>query len=493
MPIRLASLLRPRAGAFILCLFALGLVTRLGRVEIGSAAAVAAKPVDDGQLQAAVESELLEEPVVPFNAVDVTVKDGVVTVAGTVMNVLARDRAVEVAAGIRGVKRVVDQLKVRPKSVSDTQLRQDVITALALDPAADSFEMRPEVRDGLVTLKGTVQSFAERELAADVVKGVRGVRGIDNDLAVAWKSTRPDTEIAADIRAKLASNAKIDGGAISVDVRDGVVTLTGPVTSALERDYAVAEAYVAGVKRVEPKLEVIWQDGNRVTKRKGAAPSQVAVTQSIRNALMANPRIDSSTIRVSVARGVATLMGAVDNLAAKREAEDLAQNTVGVWQVKNFIKVRPERPVDDAQIATNVRDTLLRDPVVDRYQIRVAAHQGTVFLHGGVDSEFEKRRAERLAARQKGVVEVRNHLFVPRAALGWNDWQIRREIEDELFWSPFVDANEVKVAVTDGIATLTGRVDSWAELRAAEENALEGGARRVNNRLTLAGRADLPF
>jgi osmotically-inducible protein OsmY len=49
-------------------------------------------------------------------------------------------------------------------------------------------------------------------------------------------------------------------------------------------------------------------------------------------------------------------------------------------------------------------------------------------------------------------------------------------IEDQLWWSPFVDANEVTVEVEDGVATLSGTADSWSERGAARDNAYDGGA-----------------
>lgn len=63
---------------------------------------------------------------------------------------------------------------------------------------------------------------------------------------------------------------------------------------------------------------------------------------------------------------------------------------------------------------------------------------------------------------------------------------LRCDIEDELFWSPFVDADEVEVSVEDGVATLTGQVDSWTKRNVASGHALEGGALRVVNRLEVA-------
>ena len=56
----------------------------------------------------------------------------------------------------------------------------------------------------------------------------------------------------------------------------------------------------------------------------------------------------------------------------------------------------------------------------------------------------------------------------------------------ELFWSPFVDANQVEISVDDGLVTLSGTVDSWREKRVAGENAVEGGALTIENDAVIA-------
>ena len=68
---------------------------------------------------------------------------------------------------------------------------------------------------------------------------------------------------------------------------------------------------------------------------------------------------------------------------------------------------------------------------------------------------------------------------------GKSDWEIEQNIEDEFFWSPFVDGDDITVQVEDGVAHLTGTVDTWSEYEAARENALEGGAVIVDNDLLI--------
>ena len=65
------------------------------------------------------------------------------------------------------------------------------------------------------------------------------------------------------------------------------------------------------------------------------------------------------------------------------------------------------------------------------------------------------------------------------------DFRIKQNIKDELWWSPYVDLDDVTITVDKGVATLTGTVDSWLEYGAAQDNAYEGGAVYVDNQLTV--------
>jgi len=65
------------------------------------------------------------------------------------------------------------------------------------------------------------------------------------------------------------------------------------------------------------------------------------------------------------------------------------------------------------------------------------------------------------------------------------NFSLKGNIIHEFFWSPFVDENKIKVNVKNGVATLTGSVNSLMEYDAATENAYEGGAKQVNNELKI--------
>jgi osmotically-inducible protein OsmY len=212
----------------------------------------------------------------------------------------------------------------------------------------------------------------------------------------------------------------------------------------------------------------------------------------VNDALLYDPRIFSFDVEPNVDNGVVTLTGTVNNLQAKRAAESDARNTVGVLRVVNRLKVRPVEMVPDEEITAAVRDALLVDPIVERYEIDVSVVNGKVYLSGMIDSKYEKRRAEETVARQLGVVEVQNNLLTEYLWEPKSDWAIREDIETKFRWNPFIDPNDITVTVVDGYVTLTGQVDMFLESKLAVENAFEGGARTVDNDLEVRFDYGLP-
>jgi osmotically-inducible protein OsmY len=217
------------------------------------------------------------------------------------------------------------------------------------------------------------------------------------------------------------------------------------------------------------------------------------VRQALEDVFSYDPRISRSDLKIMVNNGIVTLKGRVENLAAKQAAQWDAENTLGVWQVKNHLKVRPEligpqtrpMPDTDADLARDVRAVLARSPYVHQHEIGVTVNNRLVILRGTVDSAFEKKMAGEAVSLLRGVAAVVNNLELNRNWKAKDDWEIEQDIGSELWWSPFVDEDSVSVTVSDGIATLTGEVDTLRNRRAATKNAYDGGARQVRNRLKV--------
>lgn len=470
--------------------------------------------VDDQDIIDALEGDCLDDPAVPGYELDVDCSAGIVTLTGTVDNLLARERAELLAEALKGVRAVINRIDVEPETTrTDPEIAADIEAAWLSDPATDSYEVRVEVADGHAHLSGEVDSWQERDLCTTVAKGVRGVREVTSDIEVAYAAERSDFEIEEEVAAAMRWNVLIDDGLVTVDVRGGQVYLTGTVGSAAEKRLSRRSAWVAGVKAVNTDdLHVArWARDPDLRGDKYGYEAPVEVEAALAAALWLDPRVDRTEVDLSYGAGIVTLRGVVGDLRAKRAAEHDARNTVGVLGVRNHLKVRPEEERADGLIEQDVRAALLRSPHVQRHEVDVDAVDGVVYLDGKVDSFFEKRQADDLAARVVGVTQVKNRIavedridshdphidpwsvhdyswyeVVPRHTFV-DDWEIRRDIEQELFWSPFVDQGDVTVLVEDGVATLIGTVDSWSEKSSALENAYQGGATFVRNRLTVAG------
>ncbi|MDX1376182.1 MAG: BON domain-containing protein, partial [Burkholderiales bacterium] len=460
------------------------------------------------------------DPVVPYHAVDVETADGVVTLSGRVDNLLAKSRAARLASTVRGARAVVNQLVVVPHQLLTADaLERNVREALRYDPATSVAAIRVQA-DGLgeVTLGGEVGSYQLRRLAETVASSVAGVTAVDNRITVDDTVARTDGAIEREIEQRMHWNALIDAERIGVTVTGGRVTLTGAVGSLAERDRAVRDAWTAGVRAVDADaLEVEPWPGARAPQADSEADSGAvfrsdsAIRDAVSEALLFDPRVDSTKVRIAVSAGVVSLYGAVDTFYAKQSAALVTRDVAGVLRVKNRLKVRPLAELSEAEIAQNVERALARDPFLAGERLSVEVNGRQVVLSGSVDSYFDKAQAHDIAYRAQGVAEVRNRLTVAQPARmghdpyvdSWriydypwyrptapaifakSDWAIEQDIEDALAWSPFVDAEQITVTVEDGVATLTGTVESYREFTAAAENALEGGAVEVRNRIEV--------
>jgi osmotically-inducible protein OsmY len=346
-----------------------------------------------------------------------------------------------------------------------------------------------------VTLTGEVDSWQEKELSTAVTKGVRCVKDIRNDLTVKYRMDRSDLEIKTEIEGRLLNDGRVDDTLITVKVENGNVLLSGTVGSLAEKSRAVLDAYLHGVKSVNSvPLKIEWWARDKMRRKEiNETRSDDQIKKAVKDAFLYDPRVFSLNPDVYVDNGTVTLVGLVNNLRAKKAAKQDARNVIGVWRVKNHLKVRPPNVPSNGELVKRVGTALTLNPLVNRFEINIRATAGRVYLSGDVTTSFEKNEAERVAENVKGVIEVINNINYPDTWNWKSDKEIRENVKDELFWSPFVDEDQVNVSVLNGVVTLTGNVETLSERLAAEENAYEGGAKKVKNNLTVNYRYYGPY
>jgi osmotically-inducible protein OsmY len=147
--------------------------------------------VPDDQLRQSLADRLRYDRVgygIAFNAITLEVKDGVITLGGTVHDDPSKDSALGVAATTPGVKDIVDNIDVAPTSMFDDELRVKLYRAIYGAPTLRRYEMDPQkpirivVENGHVNLYGMVDSAMDEQIAGTQASSVPGVFSVDNRL-----------------------------------------------------------------------------------------------------------------------------------------------------------------------------------------------------------------------------------------------------------------------------------------------------------------------
>lgn len=240
---------------------------------------------------------------------------------------------------------------------SDLWLKASLVTTYTLNQHLNPFDLDVSVNDGVVTLRGTVDSNVEKDLATELARGVEGVTAVDNQLAVESGSAGVsrdddlmqrvnDANLTAKVKSQLLWNANTQGMRIDVDTDDGVVTLRGTVASAAEAELAAQIARnTSGVRSVQNALEVEAGQKPMSAEAEDAALelkgelSDTWVTTKVKTSLLYNRGVDAAAIDVTTRDGVVTLSGEVRSDYEVKRAGEVAAEIVGVREVRNRLQV----------------------------------------------------------------------------------------------------------------------------------------------------------
>ena len=221
----------------------------------------------DNAIETSVKQSYVFKTYLKADDIKVKSKDGVVTLTGTVAEESHKTMAEETAAGLPDVKRVENKLEVkadRPAEKSDAWLLTKVKTTLLFHRSVSALT-EVEVNNGIVTLRGDAENQAQKDLTAEYVKDIEGVKDVKNEMTVA-KGTKEkrttgdkidDSSITAQVKMSLLYHRSTSGLKTKVETWDGVVTLHGKAKNAAEKDLATKFAKdVNGVKSVENLMTI---------------------------------------------------------------------------------------------------------------------------------------------------------------------------------------------------------------------------------------------
>jgi osmotically-inducible protein OsmY len=215
---------------------------------------------------------------------------------------------------------------------TDQQIQHDVLNELLWDPRVDSTNVNVQVERGVVTLTGTIGSYAKKLAAKSAAHRVAGVHDVVNDLLIDLPDSlkRKDRDIAHAIREVLEWDVLVPEERLHSTVSEGWVTLEGEVDTQSQREDAEdAIERLAGVRGVN----------NQIVVKSKMRPSAETIRSSIAEALDRQAHREANRINIGVNDGVITVTGTVRSWAEKNAVLNVAQFAPGVERLKDELIV----------------------------------------------------------------------------------------------------------------------------------------------------------
>lgn len=214
-----------------------------------------------------------------------------------------------------------------------TYLRDDSITSKSVD--------------GAVTLSGSVAAESHKSLAEDTMANMLGVTSVDNQLETKAEiaAQNADTWMGRKVNLALLFHRNVNAGNTKVDVKDGVVTLSGEASSVGQKELTTEYASdIEGVVSVVNNMSVATAP-QAIERSAGEKIDDASVTAQVRNAMLTHRSTSAISIKVTTRDGEVTLTGIAKNDAEKSLVTKLASDIQGVTSVKNDMTVEAAKTI----------------------------------------------------------------------------------------------------------------------------------------------------
>jgi osmotically-inducible protein OsmY len=213
---------------------------------------------------------------------------------------------------------------------TDSDLKKDVLAELLWDPLVPEAKVGVAVNEGVVTLSGHLDTYAEKVAAKRAVERVAGVKAIAVELSVipAGLHQRSDTEIATAVEHVLGWNTSVPQDQVKVAVEKGWVTLGGELDWNFQRR--------AVERMIRPLKGVVGITDNIRLKE---LPVSGNISTRIQDALTRQAVREAQRIEILVDGSVVTLRGNVHSWAERNAAEGATWSAPGVSRVNNQLVI----------------------------------------------------------------------------------------------------------------------------------------------------------
>jgi osmotically-inducible protein OsmY len=212
----------------------------------------------DSEIERDVREELKWDPDLDAEDIAVSVKNGVVTLAGFTKSYTDRLEAEAAAKRVAGVLAVANDIEVRLPAIDqrpDPDIARDAVAAMKSALPISYDRIKAIVKGGWITLEGAVEWQYQKSTAETAVRKVKGVKGVTNVITV--KPKVEPSELQRKIMEAFKRNAEVDANRITVEANGSEVILKGTVRSWIEREEAERVAWSApGITRVDDRIVV---------------------------------------------------------------------------------------------------------------------------------------------------------------------------------------------------------------------------------------------
>ena len=213
---------------------------------------------------------------------------------------------------------------------TDAEIQKNVMEELKWEPLLNATEIGVAVKNGIVALSGSVDTYLKKREAERAAKRVAGVKAVAEEIEVKVSSAfkKTDAEIANAVLNALKWHSSVHDEKICVTVEDGWVTLEGEAQWEFQRSSARnAIENLLGVKGITNNIKII----SRVILKD--------IKQNINSAFHRSATIDANRINIKTSAGKVILTGKVSSCTEKQDAENAAWACPGVYHVDNNLEI----------------------------------------------------------------------------------------------------------------------------------------------------------